>query len=209
MNLKPSLLLALALLGTSATTQAQITYGGAPFHTQDLPAATVLPALDRASLGAGRRSHRPFQGGAMAVWRGARRRMVVRPGRCLDPRARPQGVAHGRGRPRRHMHVRPLQRVRRAQRRPTLFVRRPRRGRSGCLGPPQRESLGGLGDGCRAHGKVGCGIPAARAHRRHAHVGSRPSCPRVPFAERLAPRRRRRPGPLWQQRGMQHQRQLS
>ena len=28
MNLKPSLLLALALLGASATTQAQITYGG-------------------------------------------------------------------------------------------------------------------------------------------------------------------------------------
>ena len=50
MNLKSSLLLALALLGSSATTQAQITYGGTPFHTQDLPAAAVLPALDRTAL---------------------------------------------------------------------------------------------------------------------------------------------------------------
>ena len=50
MNLKSSLLLALSLLGFTATTRAQITHGGAPFHTQDLPAAFTLPALDRAAL---------------------------------------------------------------------------------------------------------------------------------------------------------------
>ena len=50
MNLKSSLFLALALLGTSATTQAQITHGGAPFHTQELPEAYTLPALNRKAL---------------------------------------------------------------------------------------------------------------------------------------------------------------
>ena len=50
MNLKSSLFLALALLGTSATTQAQITHGGAPFHTQELPEAHTLPALNRKAL---------------------------------------------------------------------------------------------------------------------------------------------------------------
>ena len=50
MNLKSSLFLLLALLGASATTQAQITYGGAPFHTQELPEAVALPALDRDAL---------------------------------------------------------------------------------------------------------------------------------------------------------------
>ena len=50
MNLKSSLFLALALLGFSATSQAQITFGGEPFHTQEFPAAHALPALDRATL---------------------------------------------------------------------------------------------------------------------------------------------------------------
>ena len=50
MNLKSSLFLALALLGASATTQAQITHGGAPFHTQELPEAHALPALNRNAL---------------------------------------------------------------------------------------------------------------------------------------------------------------
>ena len=50
MNLKSSLFLLLALLGASATTQAQITYGGTPFHTQELPEAAALPALDRDAL---------------------------------------------------------------------------------------------------------------------------------------------------------------
>ena len=172
MNLKPSLLLALGPVGHFGHHPSPNHLRRHTFPHPGFACSHSASGPRSRQLGAGRRSHRPFQGGAMAVWRGARRRMVVRPGRHLDLRARPQGVAHGRRRPRRHMHVRPLQRVRRAQGWSALFVRRPRRGRSGCLGPPQRESLGRSGDGCRAHGEVGRGIPAARAHRRHAGVGS-------------------------------------